>query len=94
MTKASIICTTILLCATQRAFAGGKPQNINENNCHRWVKTVTRQGLDMTAQNMEPIGYYCLKPDSVVVDKTVSNLSYTGSDNGGVYHRRRHYRPK
>ncbi|WP_395370397.1 hypothetical protein [Komagataeibacter diospyri] len=59
-------------------------------SCAHWTKTVNLDGLDETAMELEPDGYYCEKPDKVVVDNHHSSVSGSGQS-GGNYRSGRGY---
>ncbi|MCW4589393.1 hypothetical protein NO263_02170 [Gluconacetobacter entanii] len=61
-----------------------------KSSCVHWTKTVDLDGLDETAMGLEPDGYYCEKPDKIIVDKHHASVSGSGQG-GGNYRSGRGY---
>lgn len=56
-----------------------------KSSCVHWTKTVDLDGLDETAMGLEPDGYYCAKPDKVIVDNHHASIPKADQDESS-YH--------
>lgn len=61
-----------------------------KSSCVHWTKTVDLDGLDETAMGLEPDGYYCAKPDKVIVDNHHASIPKADQDESS-YHSGRGY---